>query len=155
MQAEPYAAPEEFAADLDVIAASLADNGDADLAEGRLLDLREAVAAFGFHLAAMDVRQNSDVHERAVAELLTGGRRGSRLSGAGRRRRAPRCCWRELAHARPLRSPYRGYSDETARELAIADTAARAASALRRGRGRQLCDLQGRQRRPTCWKPRC
>ena len=36
----------------------------------RLLNLREAVAAFGFHLATMDVRQNSDVHERAVAELL-------------------------------------------------------------------------------------
>ena len=29
----------------------------------------------------------------------------------------------ELSHARPLRSPYANYSDETARELAIADRA--------------------------------
>ena len=68
--AEPMPRRMSFAADLDIIAASLRDNGDADLAEGRLQNLREAVAAFGFHLAAMDVRQNSDVHERAVAELL-------------------------------------------------------------------------------------
>ena len=45
-------------------------NGAADLAQGRLLDVREAVASFGFHLAVIDLRQNSDVHERVVAELL-------------------------------------------------------------------------------------
>jgi phosphoenolpyruvate carboxylase len=121
-KAQAYAVPEDFAADLEVIASSLAEHGDADLAEGRLLNLREAVGAFGFHLATMDVRQNSDVHERAVAELLkTAGavdylaldeeKRATLLLG-------------ELAHARPLRSPYTGYSAETARELAIADKVA-------------------------------
>ena len=79
--AAPYKWPEDFAADLDTIATSLTDNGDADLAQGRLLDLRESVAAFGFHLATMDVRQNSDVHERAVAELLrTAGTDGDYLA---------------------------------------------------------------------------
>ena len=29
-----------------------------------------AVDVFGFHLAPLDLRQNSDVHERTVAELL-------------------------------------------------------------------------------------
>ena len=83
-QAAAYATPEDFAADLDIIAASLKENGDADLAEGRLQNLREAVAAFGFHLATMDVRQNSDVHERAVAELLRVAGVDERLSEAGR-----------------------------------------------------------------------
>jgi phosphoenolpyruvate carboxylase len=122
-EAKPYATPDAFAADLTIIADSLAGNGDADLAAGRLLDLREAVAAFGFHLATMDVRQNSDVHERAVAELL-------RTAGAEPDYKAlPETARvalleRELSHARPLRSLYAAYSDETMRELAIADRVA-------------------------------
>ena len=119
----PMTRPEDFAADLDVIAASLAENGDADLAEGRLLNLREAVGAFGFHLATMDVRQNSDVHERAVAELLkVAGAEADYLALDEAAR--TRLLLDELAHARPLRSPYADYSAETARELAIADKAA-------------------------------
>ncbi|HVW74121.1 MAG TPA: phosphoenolpyruvate carboxylase [Rhizomicrobium sp.] len=121
-EAEPYARPEDFAADLAIIADSLIGNGDGDLAEGRLLDLREAVGAFGFHLATMDVRQNSDVHERAVAELLKKAGAASdylALDEAGR----TALLLSELSHARPLRSPYADYSAETARELAIADRA--------------------------------
>ena len=120
--AQAYATPEEFAADLAVIADSLVQNGDADLADGRLLDLREAVAAFGFHLATMDVRQNSDVHERAVAELLQVAEGVDYLKLEEGTRTA--LLLKELAHARPLRSPYATYSEETARELAIADKAA-------------------------------
>ncbi len=128
-QAEPYGRPAEFAADLATIASSLAENGDRDLADGRLLDLREAVAAFGFHLATMDVRQNSDVHERAVAELLKVAGDTDYLA-LGEEQRAALLA-SELAHARPLRSPYAGYSAETMRELAIADKA----SALKSGFG--------------------
>jgi phosphoenolpyruvate carboxylase len=120
--ADPYPAPEDFAADLDVIATSLCENGDADLAEGRLLNLREAVSAFGFHLATMDVRQNSDVHERAVAELLKTAGMGDYLALDEKARTA--FLLSELSHARPLRSPYAAYSAETTRELAIADKAA-------------------------------
>ena len=120
--APPYASPEDFIADLEIIATSLRDNGDPDIGDGRLADLREAVAAFGFHLASMDVRQNSDVHERAVAELLkVAGVDGDylKLDEAAR----AKLLLQELSHARPLRSPYARYSDETARELAIADRA--------------------------------
>ena len=35
---------------------------------------------FGFHLAPVDLRQNSDVHERVVAELLEVARPGSAYS---------------------------------------------------------------------------
>jgi len=40
------------------------------IARGRLRHLRRAVDCFGFHLASLDMRQNSAVHERTVAELL-------------------------------------------------------------------------------------
>jgi phosphoenolpyruvate carboxylase len=120
--AAPYIRPEEFAADLETIATSLADNGDADLAQGRLLNLRESVAAFGFHLATMDVRQNSDVHERVVAELLKkAGTDGDYLAMDEPARLALLLC--ELSHSRPLYSPYVEYSAETARELAISNRA--------------------------------
>ena len=121
-KAQAYATPEDFAADLEIIATSLAEHGDADLAEGRLLDLREAVGAFGFHLATMDVRQNSDVHERAVAELLKTAGAADYLALDEEKRTT--LLLGELAHARPLRSPYTDYSTETARELAIADKVA-------------------------------
>jgi len=130
--AQPYATPEEFSADLDIIAASLSANGDSDLAEGRLMNLREAVGAFGFHLATMDVRQNSDVHERAAAELLkVAGAQDNYLALDEDARTA--LLLGELAHARPLRSPYARYSDETARELAIADKAAALKSSFGEG----------------------
>ncbi len=65
-----YATPAELLADLDVVDASLRRNGSAVLADDRLSRLREAVRTFGFHLSGLDMRQNSDVHEEVIAELL-------------------------------------------------------------------------------------
>jgi len=121
--ATAYETPEAFIADLDVIIQSLRENGDADLAEGRLTELREAVGAFGFHLAAMDVRQNSDVHERAVAELLAAAKVVSNYLDLDEEARV-NVLLTELAGPRPLRSPYAEYTAETLRELEIADRAA-------------------------------
>jgi phosphoenolpyruvate carboxylase len=67
---EAYPTPEELLADLDVVDGSLRANGSAVLAGDRLARLREAVRTFGFHLSGLDLRQNSDVHEEVVAELL-------------------------------------------------------------------------------------
>ena len=66
----PYRTSAELLADLDVIDASLRGNGGAVIADDRLARLREAVCAFGFHLCGLDLRQNSEVHEEVVAELL-------------------------------------------------------------------------------------
>ena len=65
-----YQSPAELLADLDVVDASLRANGSAVLADDRLARLREAVHVFGFHLSGLDMRQNSEVHEEVVAELL-------------------------------------------------------------------------------------
>ena len=66
----PYVAPGELLADLDTVGASLRANGSTLLADDRLARLRDAVHVFGFHLSGLDMRQNSDVHEEVVAELL-------------------------------------------------------------------------------------
>jgi len=121
--AQPYNRPQDFAGDLATIALSLAENGSADLAEGRIGELRDAVESFGFHLAVMDLRQNSAVHERTVAELLREAGVSENYAALPERTRIELLV-RELSSTRVLRTPYRHYSDETARELDIAAMAA-------------------------------
>lgn len=70
LSAEPYPNAAALRADLDTVDASLRAHGAAKLADGRLRLLRRAVDVFGFHLATVDLRQNADVHERVVADLL-------------------------------------------------------------------------------------
>ena len=65
-----YLTPAELLADLDIVDASLRVNGSSMLADDRLARLRESVHVFGFHLSGLDLRQNSDVHEEVIAELL-------------------------------------------------------------------------------------
>jgi phosphoenolpyruvate carboxylase len=65
-----YSTPGELRADLDTIDVSLRAHGSTLVADDRLASLREAVGVFGFHLSGLDMRQNSDVHEEVVGELL-------------------------------------------------------------------------------------
>ena len=94
------------------------------LARGRLHRLRRAVPVFGFHLATLDVRQNSDVHERAVAELLEVVRPGTGYLALDEEGRVALLA-EQLGTAQPLASPFVTYSDETREELAMARTLGR------------------------------
>ena len=120
-EAQAYGTAAGLYGDLAVISKSLAEQGAALIADGRLQRLMRAVQVFGFHLAPIDLRQNSDVHERTVGELLVRAgcippepgyaaldedARISLLSG-------------EIANPRPLYSPHIDYSEETRGELAI------------------------------------
>ena len=119
---EPYATPQAFADDLDTIHRSLVANGSAALARGRLRHLRRAVRVFGFHLAPIDLRQNSDVFERVVAELLATAQVHAdylQLDEAAR----IELLLTEIATPRPLASPHIPYTTETESELAIFRTA--------------------------------
>ena len=69
--APPAYAAADFRADLDLITRSLEAAGLGRLAaSGGLADARVRAETFGFHLAALDLRQHSAVHEAAVADLL-------------------------------------------------------------------------------------
>ncbi len=65
-----YANAAEFIAELDIIIDSLEHHGALYLSRGRMAYLRRAVEVFGFHLAPLDMRQHSGVHEQVVSELL-------------------------------------------------------------------------------------
>ncbi|WP_239016978.1 phosphoenolpyruvate carboxylase [Sphingomonas ginkgonis] len=125
LEAERYAAADEFAADLRAVARSLTQGGHGELAAGKLEALLRGIETFGFHLATLDLRQNADVHERVVAELLkTAGLEPDYLALAEDDRAA--LLRRELASPRLLSTPFAGYSDETRGELAIVHAAAEA-----------------------------
>ena len=114
----PYDLPDDLIADLDVMYGSLCDNGSKLIANGRLSSLRRAVQCFGFHLASLDLRQNSDVHQRTVADLLAAVDPGIDYLAMSEPERVD-ILTQELVKARPLLRPYWEYGEETAKELAI------------------------------------
>ena len=62
----------DFIDDLDLIYNSLIESGLQDVASfGQFNDLRIRAKTFGFHLAALDIRQHSEIHEKAVEDLLS------------------------------------------------------------------------------------
>ncbi len=124
-EAPAYATVGELQADLDVLHRSLFGNGSETLARGRLRNLRRAVEVFGFHLAAVDLRQNSDVHERTLDELFELARPGTGYRALAEDARIA-LLLSELETARPLASPFLAYSAETASELEILRAAAEA-----------------------------
>ena len=124
LSAQPYANAQALKADLQTILDSLIANHGDTFAIGPLPELIRAVDCFGFHLATLDLRQNSAVHARTVAELMAvagvcpdyealdeDARRALLLS--------------ELGHGRLLYSPFAEYSEETNREYAVLAQAAR------------------------------
>ena len=70
-----YGRAGELLADLAVVQRSLVAAGAPRLAYGELQHLVWQVETFGFHLAELEIRQHSQVHERALAELGAGGSR--------------------------------------------------------------------------------
>lgn len=66
-----YLDAQEFAADLRLIEASLRKHLGVHAGLHPLAQLQRRLSCFGFHFARLDQRQDSRVHDRALAELLT------------------------------------------------------------------------------------
>ncbi|HKX37638.1 MAG TPA: phosphoenolpyruvate carboxylase, partial [Burkholderiales bacterium] len=97
--------------------------GAGRLARGRLASLQRKAGLFGFHLAPIDLRQSSDAHEAAVAELLARARVSDGYASLGEKERIS-LLTKELESPRPLRSPHLAYSELVEKELAILEAAA-------------------------------
>jgi phosphoenolpyruvate carboxylase len=66
-----YQRAAELEDDLRLLAASLESVGAARVALAEVAPVARAAATFGFHLAALDIRQHSSVHDRAIAQLFS------------------------------------------------------------------------------------
>ncbi len=122
---QPYENPAGLMADLDVIDASLRAGGSALIADDRLARLREAVRDFGFHLSGLDMRQNSEVHEQVVAELLAWAGVHPEYASLPEPERVELLA-AELATRRPLTRDHAQLSELARKELDIVAAAARA-----------------------------
>ncbi|WP_321933060.1 phosphoenolpyruvate carboxylase [Burkholderia cenocepacia] len=122
VRAIPYEDSEAFVADLKVLTASLDEHHGASLAAPRLAPLVRAAEVFGFHLASIDLRQSSDIHEAVVAELFA--RAGVEADYAALAEEDKlRVLLAALADPRPLRSPYLEYSALAQSELGVFEKA--------------------------------
>ena len=118
----PYLSAHDFLSDLKTIEASLVLQGAKALADRRLHGLIRAVEVFGFHLATVDLRQSSDMHEAVLAELLKVASIQADYSSLSEAQK------RELLHSllkdpRPLRVVGYQYSEFAISEIAIFEMA--------------------------------
>ena len=129
-----YLAAADYRGELALLDHSLRAAGFAPIADQALRDALRRVDVFGFHLASLDVRQHSGVHDRVVAELLArGGRPGYlALDEAGRRATLGSVLAQALAPERDRR----GLSAEAQEVLATLDVIGRA----RRELGPAACE---------------
>jgi phosphoenolpyruvate carboxylase len=118
--AEPYKNSEELLSDLRIVERSLANNYGSGLAALRLKPLIRSVEVFEFHLATIDLRQNSAVHGAVLAELFQKAgleRDYTSLDEVAKQT----ILVRALNDPRPIRVPNVTYSELARSELAIFD----------------------------------
>ena len=102
-----YLNAQEFAEDLRLIEASLRRHHGAHAGLYPLAQLQRRLSCFGFHFARLDQRQDSRVHARALAELLTDPDWPTR-SSAERKRVLTAVLAGKRSLRRPVAEPARG-----------------------------------------------
>jgi phosphoenolpyruvate carboxylase len=119
LRRDPAYRAADLLADLEHVASCLRSVGLQGWAdEGRVAHLIHRIRVFGLHMATLDIRQHSAVHERAVAELLRlSGVHGSYASLSEPERLT--ILSRELSGPRPLLPARADLTPETAEVLDV------------------------------------
>src|SRR5450830_1679921 len=114
----PYAGADELLADLNIVANSLIENHGELLVYPRLGKLIKAIETFGFHLATIDLRQSSDVHEAVLKELFANAGYSFDYSELTESEKV-NILLEELRQPRLLFSPFQKYSDLLQTEMNV------------------------------------
>jgi phosphoenolpyruvate carboxylase len=97
-----YVGADELLAELRLVRDSLLAHRGALIARGRLERAMRTLAAFGLHLATLDVREHADAHHHAIGQLMDGlGGSPAPYAELSRHERRDLLA-RELASTRPL-----------------------------------------------------
>ncbi len=118
----------DFLKDIALLAESLEQTGFHQLARrGVLRKLRYQVKAFGYHLAALDIRQHSDVYGSCVSEMLEAA---GVITGYNKLKEndKTRVLSEELKSSRPLVPRHARLSDTSAEMLATFNVVSKAVS---------------------------
>lgn len=119
---EPYLTAEDFGNDIQILIDSLNAHAGSHIVNLRIAFLKAAIDVFGFHLASLDLRQNSDVHERTLSELFAAAKVEPDYASLSEENKI-RLLIAELSQPRLLYSPFIAYSERTQSELDIFRTA--------------------------------
>ena len=130
----------EFLADLNIIADSLISNHGELLVYPRLGKLIKAVETFGFHLATVDLRQSSDVHEAVLKELFLNAGYSFDYSTFSEKEKLE-ILLEELKQPRLLFSPFLNYSDLLQTEMNVLRKAREVRAKFGLAHGAPLCDF--------------
>lgn len=65
-----YKSSKDLQEDLKFLRDILVDNGMKGIAEDVLFPIERTISCFGFHLAKLDIRQNSSFHDKAISQIL-------------------------------------------------------------------------------------
>ena len=98
-----YASAADLLADLELIRASLAEHGGDLSAAGSVTSTMRVLAAFGLHLATLDIREHAGAHHEVLSELFR--RIGRHGYDALDREERTTLLIEELASPRPLSTP--------------------------------------------------
>jgi phosphoenolpyruvate carboxylase len=108
----PYANTAELTADLRMLADALAAIGAQRIAEQVVHPVLRSVQTFGFHLATLDIRQNSRFHDLALEQLLAAAGFAEHTYGEWEVPRRLRLLEAELESPRPFVRPDRAIGNE-------------------------------------------
>ncbi len=100
-----YVHSRRLIADLDLLQEALLDYGAKSTAYDGVLVARRTVEAFGFHLAALDIRQNSAFHDKAIEQLLKASSQSETNFSEWPEEKRVAFLNNELASARPFTQP--------------------------------------------------
>ncbi len=113
----PYPGPDSFGTDLKILADSLHSNRGELVAETKVKPLLHQVEVFGFHIATLDIRQHSEVHENTIAEWMQLAHIGD-YHGMDEEEKIS-ALTRYLQDPRPLISPFVEVSDNSKESLEV------------------------------------
>jgi phosphoenolpyruvate carboxylase len=116
--ADAYENAEALLVPLETIATSLRQHQGEALIYPRLGKLIKAIHSFGFHLATVDIRQSSDVHEAVITELLQKAGHDFDYASFNEDEKIG-VLLEELKQPRLLFSPFQQYSELVHKEIGV------------------------------------
>lgn len=117
-KAKAYENPEVFLAEITLLIHSLMLNKGEHLVYPRLGKLAKAIETFGFHLATIDIRQSSDVHEAVIKELISKAGYDFQYDALSEQEKVE-LLLEELQQPRLLFSPFQQYSELVHKEIGV------------------------------------